>query len=223
MCLDKPYPFPLGPQYSGSSLGSVCHGQTPTFHMLSLPIVSDHRRPPTTHPYAPSHPYELARPTTYSQRHEHGVPGEQAWNRRGGRVRRRRKNAAATAGCGNEQSVTQGSAAKMGAPSLQQAGPIPILFLVPPGQRPCFATPLAVLPPAHCTLQETAKWSTKARKESQVPGGLAKPPHSSTPPTYPSSIVCPSATHASPRSQARDFLLPLLPGTSGTFLPRSSL
>lgn len=40
-------------------------------------------------------------------------------------------------------------------------------------------------------------------------------------PTYPSSIACPSASQAFPTSQAHDFLLPLLPRKSGTFLPRS--
>lgn len=45
-------------------------------------------------------------------------------------------------------------------------------------QKPCFATPLAVLPPSPCTLQEAAKWSTKTREArySMGPGQAGRAP-----------------------------------------------
>ena len=42
-------------------------------------------------------------------------------------------------------------------------------------------------------------------------------------PTYSSSIACPSANEAFPRSQTQGLLLPLLPRKSDTFLPKSQL
>lgn len=141
--------------------------------------------------------------TTYSQRHEHGVPGEQTWNRR-----RPCKAGEAMAVPHPRESCQNGS------PLAATSCPIPSL-LVPPDQRPCFATPLAVLPPAHCTLPETAKCSTRQGKRARYLGA-------STPPTYPSSIVCPSATRASPRSQPEISFCPCSPG-QGALSPRKSI
>lgn len=82
----------------------------------------------------------------------------------------------------NGQSNTQGSTAKLLAPSYCNKL-TPYLTLLPgPSveQRPCCAT-LAVLPPLS-TSQRAAKWDTKTRKEK--PGTLAKliePPHSPPP------------------------------------------